>query len=115
MSDYPAFAFSTVPHIICQLGAARNLGEHIDQRFPGVRRALLVTDPGFLKTGLVDAPAASLRAAGLKVEIYSDVTADPPEQVVLAAVEAARAHGTDIVIGLGGGSSMDVAKLIAVL
>jgi alcohol dehydrogenase len=41
--------------------------------------------------------------------------ADPPEIVVLSAVAAAREHDTDIVIGLGGGSSMDVAKLIAVL
>jgi alcohol dehydrogenase len=115
MNDFPAFAFSTVAHIVSELGAAGRLGEHITQRFPAARRAMLVTDPGFLKTGLVDAPAASLRASGLTVEVYSKVVADPPEQVVLDAVDTARAHKTDIVIGLGGGSSMDVAKLIAVL
>jgi alcohol dehydrogenase len=49
------------------------------------------------------------------VKIYSDVIADPPEQVVLEAVSAARHHETDIVIGIGGGSSMDVAKLIAIM
>jgi alcohol dehydrogenase len=115
MTDFPAFAFSTVANIISELGAAGRLGEHIAERFPNARRALLVTDPGFLKTGLVDAPAASLRTAGLAVEVYSDVVADPPEVVVLEAVGAARAFQADIVIGLGGGSSMDVAKLIAVL
>lgn len=115
MNDFPAFTFSTVAHIVCELGAAGRLGEHIAQRFPTARRALLVTDPGFLKTGLVDAPAASLQRAGIQVTIYSNVVADPPEQTVLDAVTAARQHGTDIVIGLGGGSSMDVAKLIAVL
>ncbi len=115
MTDFPAFAFSTVAHIVSELGAAGRLGEHIVQRFPAARRALLVTDPGFLGTGLVEAPAASLRAAGVAVEIYSRVVADPPEQVVLDAVAAARKHRTDLVIGLGGGSSMDVAKLIAVL
>lgn len=115
MTDFPAFAFSTVAHIVSELGAAGRLGEHIVQRFPAARRALLVTDPGFLKTGLVDAPASSLRAAGLAVATYSNVVADPPEAVVLDAVAAARKHRTDIVIGLGGGSSMDVAKLIAVL
>jgi hypothetical protein len=47
--------------------------------------------------------------------VYSDVVADPPEQVVLNAVEFARQHAVDLIIGLGGGSSMDVAKLIAVL
>ncbi|MES2346801.1 MAG: iron-containing alcohol dehydrogenase [Pseudomonadota bacterium] len=115
MNDFPAFAFSTVAHVVSELGAAGRLGEHITQRFPDAKRALLVTDPGFLKTGLVDVPAASLQAAGLQVEVYSNVAADPPEQVVLDAVAAARKHRTDIVIGIGGGSSMDVAKLIAVL
>lgn len=115
MNDFPAFTFSTVAHIVSELGAANKLGEHIAQRFPTVKRALLVTDPGFLKTGLADAPAASLRTAGIGVSIYSNVVADPPEQIVLEAVAAARQHRSDIVIGLGGGSSMDVAKLIAVL
>jgi alcohol dehydrogenase len=115
MTDFPAFAFSTVANIVSELGAAGRLGEHITQRFPAARRALLVTDPGFLNTGLVDGPVAGLRAAGLAVEVYSKVVADPPEAVVLEAVDAARKFGTDIVIGLGGGSSMDVAKLIAVL
>ena len=115
MNDFPAFAFSTVAHIISELGAANRLGEHLAQRFPAARRALLVTDPGFLKTGLVDAPAASLRAAGIAVSVYSGVVADPPEHIVREAVAAARNHAADIVVGLGGGSSMDVAKLIAVL
>src|SRR5471030_320113 len=101
MNDYPAFAFSTVANIISELGAAAGLGEHISQRFPAARRALLVTDPGFLRTGLVDAPLISLQAQGIAVHVYSDVMADPPEQVILAAVVAAREHRTDIVIGLG--------------
>lgn len=115
MNDFPAFAFSTVAHIVSELGAARKLGELVRARFPSAQRVLLVTDPGFLKTGLVQAPADSLAAAGFHVRIYSDVVADPPEAVVLAAVAAARGHASDVVIGLGGGSSMDVAKLIAVL
>jgi alcohol dehydrogenase class IV len=96
MTDFPAFAFSTVAHIVSELGAAHKLGEHIAQRFPSVRRALLVTDPGFLATGLVDAPAASLRTAGLQVDIYSNVVADPPEQIVLEAVEARRGRSRPI-------------------
>ena len=109
------FNFSTVPHLVSEPGAAAKIGLHVTQHFPLARHALIVTDPGFLRTGLVDAPAQSLRQAGLVTHIYADVVADPPEQVVLKAVEFAREHGIDIVIGLGGGSSMDVAKLIAVL
>ncbi|QBE63747.1 iron-containing alcohol dehydrogenase [Pseudoduganella lutea] len=109
------FSFSTVPHIVSAAGAAGYLGEHSRERFPDAHRALLVTDAGFLATGLAGAPIANLEACGFHVKTYSDVIADPPEHIVLNAVQIARDHGTDLVIGLGGGSSMDVAKLIAVL
>jgi alcohol dehydrogenase class IV len=115
MNPLPAFTFSTVPHIIAELGAARRLGPYLADRFPDSRRALLVTDPGLIRAGLLDAPVASLQAAGFHVKLYADVVADPPEHIVQAALTAARQHGTDLVIGLGGGSSIDVAKLIAVL
>ncbi|WP_373870377.1 iron-containing alcohol dehydrogenase [Noviherbaspirillum aridicola] len=111
----PSFGFSTVPHIVSESGVSRKIGALITQHFPDARHALLVTDAGFLKTGLVEAPIASIKAAGLQVSVFSDVVADPPEAVVLKAVEDARRAGTDLVIGFGGGSSMDVAKLIAVL
>ncbi|WP_420799651.1 iron-containing alcohol dehydrogenase [Noviherbaspirillum saxi] len=110
-----SFTFSTVPHLISEAGAAKRLGTIAAQYFPNKRRALIVTDNGFLKTGLVDASIADLRNCGLNVSIYSDVVADPPEAVVLSAVAEARKNEIDLVIGLGGGSSMDVAKLIAVL
>lgn len=115
MSTFAPFSFSTVPHLISQPGAAAQLGQHVSAHFPSARRALIVTDPGFLRTGMVDAPARDLERHALTVRIYSDVMADPPEHIVLNAVEFARRHDIDIVIGLGGGSSMDVAKLIAVL
>jgi alcohol dehydrogenase class IV len=115
MPEICAFNYSTVPNLVCEPGAARKLGAIARQHFPSSSHALIVTDAGFLKTGLVDAPVADLRQAGIEVSLYTDVVADPPEAVVLQAVENARSKGIDLVIGLGGGSSMDVAKLIAVL
>jgi alcohol dehydrogenase len=109
------FTFSTVPNIVCEIGSAKRLGEFVRQQFSAARHALLVTDAGLLKTGMLDTPLASLKAQGFAVSIFSDVIADPPEAVVLKAVADARAKKIDLVIGLGGGSSMDVAKLIAVL
>lgn len=109
------FRFATVPTIVAEPGAASRLGPLIADRYPGIRRVLIVTDPGFLRTGLLDGPQASLAAAGLQATVYADVVADPPDTVVLAAADFARRHDTELVIGLGGGSSMDVAKLIAVL
>jgi alcohol dehydrogenase class IV len=109
------FTFSTVAHIVSEVGASDRLGAICTEHFPKARHAMLITDAGFLGTGLVAAPQRSLVDHGLTVQLYSDVVADPPEAVVMAAVDFARAHCIDLVIGLGGGSSMDVAKLVAVL
>jgi alcohol dehydrogenase len=111
----PAFSFSTVSSIVSEPGASLRLGPLVAERFPSVKRVLVVTDPGFLRTGLADPPRASLERQGMQVTTYSDVLADPPEAVVEAAAGFARQQGAELVIGLGGGSSMDVAKLVAVL
>ena len=110
-----AFAFSTVASIVSDPGGAARLGQLVAERFSTARRALIVTDAGFLRTGLLEPARASLAAQGLAVHTFSDVVADPPERTVLAAVACARTHEADLVIGFGGGSSMDVAKLVAVL
>lgn len=109
------FSFSTVPHLVSEIGSSMRLGELARQHFPNARRALIVTDAGFLRTGLLEGPVKGLEAAGFTVNTCSDVIADPPDSVILAVAEQARQLDIDIVIGFGGGSSMDVAKLIAVL
>jgi alcohol dehydrogenase class IV len=110
-----AFAFNTVASIVSEPGAAARLGQIVAERLPDARRALIVTDAGFLRTGLLEPARASLEAQGLAVRTFSNVVADPPEHIVMEAVGCAREHQADLVIGFGGGSSMDVAKLVAVL
>ena len=107
----PSFQFETPPRIVCERGAALRLAPLLR----GARHAFVVTDAGLVRAGLIDAPVAALREAGLRVTVHDKVEADPPEHVVLAAVDAARAAGADAVIGLGGGSSLDTAKLVALL
>ena len=109
------FEFQTVPHIISKAGAASVLGETIVLHYPAVRHVLLVTDAGFLKTGLMQTAIENIKAKQIEVSVFSDVVADPPESVVLSAVSQARRLHVDLVVGFGGGSSMDVAKLIAIL
>ena len=111
----PAFQFRTVPHLIIAAGAAGQVGVHVAHHFPAVRRALLVTDAGFLRTGLAEAPLRNLQVAGIEVHVFSEVQADPSEAIVLAGVAMAQMFHVELIIGLGGGSSLDVAKLIAVL
>ena len=101
------FAFHTVPSIVFGSGASARTGE-IAGRFG--RRAALVTDAGVVRAGLVEPAVASLREAGIAVAVHDGVVADPPETVVIAAVEGARAHGADMVVGLGGGSSLDAVS-----
>ena len=115
MTTFDAFNFNTVPRLICEIGAAKKLGPLVLQQFSNCSRVLIVTDPGFLRTGLVDPVVASLEAANFRTSVYSEVVADPPEAIILQAAENARESNFDLVVGLGGGSSMDVAKLLAVL
>lgn len=115
MSTFNSFTFQTVPRVVCEIGSSQHLDQLIAEQFPTAKHALIVTDPGFLKTGQIDPIAAKLGNTNRQVSIYADVVADPPEAVVRTATESARRQGIDLVIGIGGGSSMDVAKLIAVL
>lgn len=107
------FSFETAPKIVCEQGGANRLGEIA--RSLGIARIFLVTDAGLVKAKLIDGALASLNAAGIAATVFSDVLADPPEVSVQAAVEAARAAGVDGVVGFGGGSSLDTAKLVALL
>jgi alcohol dehydrogenase class IV len=81
----------------------------------GVRRVLVVTDTGLRAAGVVDAVVAPVGAAGLAVEVYDAVTGNPSVALVEEGAEHARALGVDVVLALGGGSSLDAAKGIALL
>ena len=106
------FSVKTPPHILFERGSAAQLGKLVSDR---MKRPVFVTDQGVIAAGLVEGTLESLRDAGLEVFVYDKVVADPPAATIRDAVAAAREHGADGVIGLGGGSSLDTAKLIAVL
>jgi alcohol dehydrogenase len=73
-------------------------------------RVLIVSDPGIVKAGYVERAAGFLREAGLAVEVFGNVRENPSTEDVDACVKAAREFQADLLIGLGGGSSMDTAK-----
>lgn len=108
MSD---FQFATAPRVICEAGAAGRLAGYC--RDLGISCPLIVTDPGLIAINLVPPLLDAMTQAGVEYCLFDRVAEDPPEAVVFSAVEAgARCDG---VIGLGGGSSMDVAKVVAAL
>ena len=105
------FSFNTTPSLRMGAGLAGELGQ-ITRPICG-DQVLLVTDPGMMATGLVQQATDCLRTAGVEVTLFDQVQADPPEEIVLQAAQQAR--GKTGVIGFGGGSSLDVAKLAALL
>ena len=107
------FTFHTTPSLVFEAGASRRLGAIVGSRLGG--SVLFVTDPGLRRLGLCDAALASLHEAGLAVAVFDAVEADPSRATLMAAVEAGLAAGATGVVGFGGGSSLDVAKLAALL
>ena len=107
------FSFATTAQIICEVGSARRLGALCQER--GARSVLIVTDPGITKLGLLNEVLPGFAEAGVAAEVFDQVLADPPEAIVLSAVAQAKALGAELIVGFGGGSSMDVAKLVALL
>ncbi|RFC64366.1 iron-containing alcohol dehydrogenase [Fulvimarina endophytica] len=108
-----AFTFQTTPSILSEIGSTARIGPLMAEM--GCRTVMLVTDKGILDLGLANAALNGFADVGIKTVIFSEVTADPPEAMVLEAVETARKAGCDGIASVGGGSSMDTAKLIAVL
>ena len=107
------FEFNTVGRIINGLDSSMQLADQCRQL--GVARPLLVTDPGLMAIGLVQPVLSVLENEGLATLVFDQVREDPPESTVMAATEMARNGNVDGVIAVGGGSSMDVAKVVAVL
>ena len=105
-----AFAFHYGPRLVSGEGSAARIGDWIA---PGP--VLFVTDRQVLALGLADAALEGLRASGRTVAIFDAVEPDPSRATLEAVVAAGREAGAASVIGFGGGSPMDVAKLAAYL
>lgn len=107
------FTFTTTKSIINESGALQRIGEIC--RNQHITRPLIVTDPGIVSIGLLDKLEAALKAADMPYCSFTEIVADPPESIVLAALEQAKTEQVDGIIGFGGGSSMDTAKLVALM
>lgn len=97
--------------ILFGAGVSSAIGEQLTEL--GATKALIVTDAGIRKAGLLSAVEASLTAAKLPFAVFDGVQGNPVEDHVEAGVAALDAAAADAVIAVGGGSSMDVAKVVA--
>jgi alcohol dehydrogenase class IV len=107
----PRFAIWSYPtRIVFGAGAASETGS--EAKRAGATKALVVTDKGVVSTGLVAPVEASLRNAGVDVVTFAEVDPNPVEKNVHDGVRALRESGADIVVAVGGGSPLDVGKII---
>lgn len=107
------FQFQSASSIISGLGSIAELKTILIDR--NYQKVLLVTDPGMIAHQYHLPVIECLDVAQIDYVIYSDIQADPPEEIVLNAAAYAKQEKVDAVLGFGGGSSMDVAKVIALL
>ena len=107
------FTVRPLPTIVFNRGAAKDLNNHIQAL--GKNAALIVTDKNLAASGVLDPILESLRAANLSVEVFDGVEPNPTDLNVEAGAEKLKALGDAVVVPIGGGSSMDCGKSIALL
>ncbi|WP_395339282.1 iron-containing alcohol dehydrogenase [Ningiella sp. W23] len=120
------FEFASAKKIVNQINGMSDIAKHCASL--GIKRPCVITDPGILASGLLEPIESTLLSAtessstctksnnGIAaVAVFSDVQADPSEKVIEQALLCALSHHADGIIGFGGGSAMDCAKVVSVL
>ncbi len=107
------FSFATAAHLICEPGAVQRLVP-LCQAW-GARSVVLVTDAGVARQDFFEAVRSAFARSGVALHVFDGVVAQAPETVIDKAAQFAREVQGNLVIGFGGGSSLDVAKLVAQL
>ncbi|ADB19143.1 iron-containing alcohol dehydrogenase [Pirellula staleyi DSM 6068] len=103
-----SFDFQPRTRIVFGPGKIEALGQLASEI--GARRALVVSDPGVVAAGHTARGIASLEAAGIETHLFDGLAENPSTDDVAAGVKIARRYEPQLLIGLGGGSSMDCAK-----
>jgi alcohol dehydrogenase len=105
--------FSTTPRIVMGPGSVKAIGAEV--KALGIKRVLIVTDKGVISAGLMKSIEDSLKASKITYSIFDKVEPDPRYEIVADCVETARNSHAQMLIGLGGGSPMDITKTSAVM
>jgi len=105
--------FSTTPRIVMGPGSAKTIGVEVKAR--GAKRVLIVTDKGVIGAGLLNSIEESFKAAKIKYSIFDKVEPDPRYEIVADCVKMAEASRAQMLVGIGGGSPMDITKTSAVM
>ena len=113
MLEHTLRTYQSPTRLVQRLGAIRELGS--EAALLGIRRPLLVTDPGVKAAGLLDTALEALRSSDVEPVVFDRVKANPPVDLVDAGAAEYKKSGCDGLVAIGGGSSMDTAKGIGVV
>jgi alcohol dehydrogenase len=108
-----SWTFQSAGQLVFGRGAIHRLGSLVTRE--RLKRVFVVTDERLLTAGVVEPVLASLRESDLAVETFSGGQPEPAIEMAIRAAEAARPFQPDCIVGVGGGSNMDLAKIVAVL
>ncbi len=105
--------FQTTPRIVMGPGTLGQAPSEIKRM--GARIVAIVTDPGLVATGIVGRLEELLKAEGISVSRFDSVESDPRYQIAVQARDFAKSSGAEAIVGIGGGSALDIAKTAAAL
>ncbi|SHN51369.1 iron-containing alcohol dehydrogenase [Desulfovibrio litoralis] len=105
--------FQTTTRTIMGPGAIKNIVAEAKRL--GGTKAMIITDPGLVKTGIVNELESLLNKGNIGFSRFDSVEADPSYETAITAAEQVKKDGADIIIGIGGGSAQDIAKVSSIL
>jgi alcohol dehydrogenase class IV len=105
--------FRTTKRILFGVGSVEKIGT--EAQLLKAKKVLIITDPGVIQVGLLESVEKSLQSVNLPFVIFDGVEPDPRIEVVEKSVEKAKKEGIDLIIGFGGGSSLDIAKVTSIM
>jgi alcohol dehydrogenase class IV len=108
------YSFSTAAKIVAGAGCLNALAEHL-QALPGVKSALVLTQPNLVEAGLLRPVFSQLDGAGIACRTLTGVMPEPTADNITELAAEARKAPVDVIIGAGGGSVLDAAKILSVM
>lgn len=105
--------FSTTPRIVMGPGSIKTIGIEVKAR--SAKRVLIVTDKGVIAAGLLKSIEESFKAAKINYAVFDKVEPDPRYEIVADCVEMAKKTRAQLLVGIGGGSPMDITKTAAIM
>lgn len=105
--------FSTISRVVMGPGASKNIGQEVKQR--NVKKALLITDKGIINAGLLNNFEKSLKSAKIQYAIFDEVEPEPSFKTVGKCSDIVKKEKAQMLIGIGGGSPMDITKAASVM